>query len=278
MRIDRNRIYNIDCVEGIKSMMSQGIKADCVLTSPPYNIVRPNANDRGYDGYKDRLMSNDEYAEWIKNMFVMFDSVLSENGKVLWNMSYGSENTECMIKTVSKIIETNFTLADIIVWHKSNATPNNESTNRCTRICEFVYVFVRRNELKTFKANKRQVGTKNGSQPVYENVFNYISARNNDESCPLNKATFSTSLCGQLLDRYCRKGDLILDPFMGTGTTAVAAKGRGMDYLGFELSADQVDWANRRIEGIPQREIKIEAGQKGTVGDDIEDYQQGRLF
>jgi DNA modification methylase len=67
-----NRIYNMDCVEGMKGMPASCV--DKILTSPPYNIIRPNSTDRGYDLYKDG-MSNEEYSEWICNIFNEFDRI-----------------------------------------------------------------------------------------------------------------------------------------------------------------------------------------------------------
>jgi DNA modification methylase len=113
----------MDCWEGLSLIPNKSI--DKVLTSPPYNIIRPNSTDRGYDIYKDG-MTNEEYSEWILSLFEQFDRVLVDNGCVMWNMSYGCENTECMSLTIADIIrKSNFTIADIIVWKKQSATPNN---------------------------------------------------------------------------------------------------------------------------------------------------------
>lgn len=172
MEFQINKIYNEDCLPGMKKIPNKSI--DNVLTSPPYNIIRPNSTDRGYDLYKDG-MSNEEYSKWTCDIFSEFDRILKENGCVLWNMSYGSENTECMSLTVADIIRnTNFTLADIIVWKKNSATPNNVSKNKLTRICEYVYVFCRKSEFMTFTTNKKILKQRDSGQDIYENVFNFI--------------------------------------------------------------------------------------------------------
>lgn len=146
-------LYNGDCQEIIKDLV-----VDKIITSPPYNIVRPNSTDRGYDIYKDG-MSNDEYIEWTIKTFNLYDRILNKNGAVIYNMSYGTENTEVMNLVVSEIIKrTNFTIADILVWKKKSATPNNVSSNKMTRIVEFVYVFCRRDEFNTFTSNKKIIG------------------------------------------------------------------------------------------------------------------------
>ena len=138
---DLSTLINGDCVEVMQELISGGVKVDKIITSPPYNIVRPNSTDRGYDIYKDG-MTNEEYANWVVDIFKLYDQILNKNGCVLWNMSYGTENTTCMNLTIAEILKkTNFTLADILVWKKQSATPNNVSSNKMTRICEFIYVF-----------------------------------------------------------------------------------------------------------------------------------------
>lgn len=242
-------LINADCVEAMEEMINEGIKIDKVITSPPYNIVRPNSTDRGYDIYKDG-MSNEQYAEWIVNIFNVYDRLLAKNGCIMWNMSYGTENTTCMSLTIAEILKrTNFTLADIIVWKKQSATPNNVSSNKMTRICEFVYIFCRKDEFFTFTANKRIIGYRDDThQAIYENVFNFISAPNNDQSTDLNKATFSTDFVDALIERYVLKEDVVLDNFSGTGTTMFACECRNRKGYYIELSKAQCDYTIERIK------------------------------
>ena len=248
-KTDLSTLFNGDCVETMKKMVDQKMLVDKIITSPPYNIVRPNCADRGYDLYKDG-MTNDEYIEWILNIFNLYDKLLNKNGCILWNMSYGTENTTCMSLCIAKIIEkTNFTLADIIVWKKQTATPNNVSSNKCTRICEFVYVFCREGEFQTFSANKKIIGYREDTkQAIYENVFNFMTAQNNDLSTELNKATFSTDFVDELISRYVLAEDVILDNFSGTGTTMIAAERRKRKGYYIELSKAQCDFSVKRMK------------------------------
>ena len=243
--MELNKIYNEDCLTTLSKLKKGDI--NIVLTSPPYNIIRPNSTDRGYDLYKDG-MSNEEYSLWCCSIFNEFDRILSQNGCVIWNMSYGCENTECMSLTIADIIRnTNFTLADIITWKKRTATPNNVSKNKLTRICEFVYIFCRRNDFSTFLTNKQIVNKRESKQNIYENIYNFIEAPNNDSSTELNKATFSTIFVRKLLNIYAPKDSVIYDPFMGTGTTAIGCIKDKYNYIGSEISAQQCEYANKRI-------------------------------
>ncbi len=259
-----NIIYNEDCFITMERMK----KGDCdvILTSPFYNtnkkagkhLTLQNAKPVGdgrrewvrYDVHVDN-MTNDEYNEYTSKLFNKFDEVLSENGCVLYNISYGTENTEGMFRAVNSIItQTNFTIADVICWKKSNALPNNCSPNKLTRIWEFVFVFCRRNEFGTFFMNKRVTSTRHTGQKMFENIYNFIEAKNNDGKCPYNKATYSSDLCEQLLSLYAKQNATVYDPFMGSGTTAVACKRLGMNYIGSEISKNQCEFAEKRIEAI----------------------------
>ena len=237
-------LYNGDCLD-----IMPNLNIDKVITSPPYNIVRPNSSDRGYDLYKDG-MSNQEYIDWTISIFNVYDKILNQNGAVIYNMSYGTENTEVMSLTVAEILkQTNFTLADILVWKKKSATPNNVSSNKMTRIVEYVYVFCRKKEFQTFTANKKIIGNRDDTQQaIYENVFNYFEAKNNDMSQDLNKATFSKEYVQEIIDRYIKQNDIVLDNFSGTGTTLIACAENNIKSIGIELSKKQCDYTIKRIK------------------------------
>tara|TARA_R100000655_G_scaffold55728_1_gene93818 strand:+ start:63 stop:824 length:762 start_codon:yes stop_codon:yes gene_type:complete len=244
--MEYNKIYNEDNLITLQNLEKQII--DLIITSPPYNIIRPNSTDRGYDFYKDGL-DNDLYIKWTLNFFKGFDKVLKKNGAILYNMSYGSENTVLMSLLIADIIrKTNFILADIIVWKKKSATPNNVSKNKLTRIVEYIYVFCRKDEFETFNCNKKVLSKRKTGQAVYENVFNFINAKNNDSSTDLNKATFSTELVRKLLKIYAKKNSVIYDPFMGTGTTALACIIDEHKYIGSEISKKQCLYAEKRLK------------------------------
>jgi DNA modification methylase len=239
-----NKIYNEDCLLTMKKL---NCKVNAVITSPPYNIIRPNSTDRGYDVYKDDK-TNDDYINWTLEIFKGFNNILDTNGIVLYNMSYGTENTILMSLVIADLIrKSDFTLADIIVWKKQTATPNNVSHNKMTRIVEYIYVFCRKEEFYTFNCNKKKLKERETGQAIYENVFNFITAKNNDNSTELNKATYSTELVRKLLLLYTKENDLIYDSFMGTGTTANACLIENRNYIGSEISKSQCEYAEKRL-------------------------------
>ena len=249
-------LYNGDCVGVMKNMIESNVKVDKVITSPPYNIIRPNSSDRGYDLYNDGI-SNKEYIEWMIKIFELYNKLLNVNGAIMFNMSYGTENTELMSLTIAEIIkQTNFTLADIVVWKKKNATPNNVSSNKMTRIVEFIYIFCRKGEFYTFTSNKKTIkATRNSGQLIYENVFNYFEAKNNDFSQVLNKATFSYDMVFNLIERYVLKTDVVLDNFSGIGTTIKSCEMKNIKAIGIELSKNQCDFTIKQFKNGVQKSL-----------------------
>ena len=243
--LEINKIYCEDNLHTMAKMPKDFL--DIVVTSPPYNIFNTKAKDRGYDYYEDNK-TDKEYIKWTLDIFNEFDRVTKKDSVILYNMGYGTENPNLMNLTVSNIIEnTIYSLADIIVWKKKTAMPNSPSKNRLTRICEFVYVFCRKEELYTFNANKKIVNEKQNVK-FYESIDNIISAKNNDESNDINKATYSTEFVRRLLNIYAIPNSLVYDPFMGTGTTAKACIIDKHNFIGSELSKKQVDYAEKRLK------------------------------
>ena len=252
------KIFNEDCIKTMERFSELGGKVDIILTSPPYNTSRNSSNkERGMNNYERRYdiyleeINSKEYIDWTIDIFNHYDSILKENGCILYNMSYGNENPEQMYLTIAEIInKTNFTIADTIIWKKKSALPNNVSHNKLTRICEFVFVFCRKNEYKTFVANKKVKSQSKTGQNYYENIFNFVEAKNNDGANKLNKATYSSELCEKLLNIYAKPNSIVYDSFNGTGTTGVACLRLGLEYLGSELSEEQYKFSIDRLNNV----------------------------
>jgi DNA modification methylase len=253
---DLTTIHNGDCIKVMNGMYLDEQFVDLVITSPPYNNSRQSGSMKNhevrYDIHMDN-MTNEEYSLWLRKIFNCYDKVLNKNGCVTFNISYGSENTEAMFLAISQIITyTKFTIADVIIWKKKSALPNNVSPNKTTRITEFIFVLCRKEEFKTFNTNKKVESVSKTGQKIYENVFNFINAKNNDESNDLNKATFSSDLVHSLLDRYY-VGGIVLDNFSGTATTSFACQERNIKSIGIELSTKQCEYSVNRLRNTQTR-------------------------
>ena len=254
-----NKIYNEDC---LITMQNLDTKVNAIITSPPYNTgkrveyyshkkvngVRVYTKDKRYDEYLD-TKTDEEYIDWTIDIFNSYNKILEKDGVVLYNISYGNESPELMWLLIAEIIKrSDFTVGDCISWKKSTALPNTASKNKLTRICEFVFVFVRKEEYLTYNSNKKITKISPQGQSFYDVFYNFIESPNNDGSNDLNKATFSTQLVRKLLLLYTQENDLIYDSFMGTGTTANACVMEKRNYLGSEISKTQCEYAQKRID------------------------------
>ena len=250
--IELNKIYNENCFETMKKMAENNIKVDVILTSPPYNMSKKRkggfADSGRYDLYKDNLEEED-YLKWTVDLFNKFDLILNKQRSIIYNFSYSIENPSLPYKLVTEIVKnTNFDIVDTIIWKKKCGLPFPANGKRLSRNWEYVFVFVRKDEVNTYENNRRVKSvSEKTNQKYYEAIYNFVDAKNNDGKCPYNQATYSTELCDKLLDIYTQDNWIVYDPFMGSGTTAVSCKKRKLNYIGSEISSQQVEYANQRI-------------------------------
>lgn len=252
-----NEIYNEDCLTFIPKMDDGSL--DLVMTSPPYNTSRDGGDLKSSSSryVKDTFSDEktpEEYIQWCIDIFNALEPKLKKDGIVVWNVSYGGDttqnkdNTDTMWLCIADLIRnTPFTVGDRIIWKKQNSIPNPNSPNKLDRIVEDVFVFCRKSEIKTYHSNKKISSKRDNGQVMYHTIRNFLECPNNSEVCDINKATYSVELCTEIFKIYAPKGGTVYDPFMGSGTTAVAAIEYGLKYLGTEISKNQIDWANNRI-------------------------------
>lgn len=256
-------IYNEDCIE----TMSKHLKPksiDIVITSPPYNMTKRKGglSDSGrYDVYND-WKTEEDYCMWTYEIFNNIRRVLKDEGVILYNFSYSIENPSLPFKLVAGIeANTNYRLVDTIIWKKKSGLPFPANRYRLSRICEFVFVFVNKDNMNNYTNNRhiKSVSEKTG-QSYYDVQYNFIEAANNDGKCSLNQATFSSELVTQLLSMYCNSEEkrLVYDPFMGTGTTAAAcikydAGENKIEFFGSEISKEQCEYAEERVNDAKRR-------------------------
>ena len=239
-----NKIYNEDCFKTIDRMVSENIKVDTILTSPPYNMTSRKGGyaDTGrYDVYED-WKTEEDYINWAINLFNKFELILNNQRSIIYNFSYSIENPSLPYKLVSDIVKnTDFDIIECGLPFPANG-------KRLCRNWEYVFVFVRKEEVNTYENNRRvkSISEKTG-QRYYEAIYNFVEAPNNDGKCPYNQATYSSELCDKLLDIYTKDGWVVYDPFMGSGTTAVSCKRRRLKYIGSEISEAQVEYSNNRL-------------------------------
>lgn len=244
-----NKIFNED---NLSTMMRIPDKTICgIITSPPYNISTKRKDVYYNNGYSHNdNLTEEEYLEVRTNEFKEFSRIMNDKGVICYNISYHNENPILPTLLMSKIHnETDLTIADIITWKKSNAIPFQTSPTKLSRLCELVYVIVKKEHLHDFITNK-EISTINEKtkQKFYKNYVNIIDAKNNDGvKCKL-KASYSEDFVEKLMNIYFPEESLIYDPFIGIGTTARACKKNNRKYLGSELDKEHYDIAIDLLE------------------------------
>jgi len=240
---------------------SNGILADAVITSPPYLLGRnpyhraKGARDADFysGGYTDghAFWEKQPVEQYLNNMvtlFRLFENTVREDGPVILNLSYGIENPSLPQRVIIAIEDnTDYLLADTLAWNKLRTMPLQASPCNLTRIVEWVYIFCRKPYHKKFRTNKR-VTKENWKQKFYEYVPNYIEAANTYDGPKCNLvAHFSTAFVDQLLSIYVPEESVVLDPFMGSGTTAVSCVRNNRHFIGIDVDPALVEVAHQRL-------------------------------
>jgi site-specific DNA-methyltransferase (adenine-specific) len=254
-----NKLYNGDCLSVLPNITDNFI--DGVITSPPYNMghnplhFKQDKSNRHklYETFIDD-MSNTQYINFTLNVFKQYDRIIKEKGVVLYNLSYSSKNAILPMLVINEIHNnTNFTLRDTIVWKKNTAFPFQTSPHNLSRICEFVYVFGRKDITYTTNKPVTKINERT-QQKFYGYMDNFIEAKNNDrvklDNNIKHNATYSVELVMKLIDMYFPEGSIILDNFSGIGTTAVGCINTDRDYIGIEIDKNYHDFAVERVNEL----------------------------
>jgi len=241
--ISPNTIYNEDCLETM-SRMDDGL-VDLVVTSPPYD------NLRKYNGY------SFDFPQIAKELH----RVTKPDGIVVWVVGdatiKGSE-TGSSFRQALHFMDLGFKLHDTMIYEKNSpAYPASKTSNRYTQIFEFMFVFAKgkvKSQLIIDKPNK-WAGFKDFSgklkNPVPDfsprnNIWKFTTSFNGVK----HPAPFPEKLATDHIRSWSAGGGLVYDPFMGSGTTAVAALKLGRSYIGSEISSEYCEIINKRIEGL----------------------------
>lgn len=259
MEVGNGFSYNGDTIEVMDELICFGEQVDFVVTSPPYNM-QGHAHElyNNAESFND-TMTNEEYKEWIKQMFLRYDKLLVEGGIVIFNLNYMSSKKNRAINLMKILVEieeeTNFTLIEQICWKKQTAQPLTEG--RLSRIWENVWVFIRDKDWEFFRQKYKK---------VIVGKYNYIDAPNNDGANALNKACFSSSMVKQLLEIYdVQKHHVVLDNFMGTHTTAIACEKIGCKWMGIELDKDTFIYGCDRVNNWIGEYTKVQKYGANTL-------------
>lgn len=267
-----NKIYNLDCIEGMKLMEENSV--DLVVTSPPYNV------GIDYDVYQDN-MSMEDYLEWTKQWLTEVYRTLKPDGRIALNVPIeinikergGRYFMSAEIWTIMKEVGFKFFgMVDLEedtphrVRHTAWGSWMSSSGPYIYNPKECVILAYKESGVKQKKGisqwdydievtlsddgsviKQKRVYSDNDKKDFMDLVFgrwHYVADKKT-----LTKATFSLDIPLKAIKILTYRGDLIMDPFMGSGSTALATEILGnRRYIGFELSPNYVTIAEKRVK------------------------------
>ncbi len=225
------------------------------VTSPPYNVAKEYDKD----------LSLTEYLAMLKRVFQETHRVLVDGGRFCINVAnLGRKPYIPLSHYISRLMsEVGFHMRGEIIWDKgSSASPStawgswmsaSNPTFRDTH--EYILVFskgsYKRSRTKEEMASKRNTISREDFMAWTKSVwhFNAVSAKRIGHPAP-----FPTALPYRFVQLLSFEGDIVLDPFMGSGTTAIAALKSNRHYVGFDTSADYTALAEKRIAAFKEQE------------------------
>ena len=225
--IELNKIYNEDCLDGMKRIPDSSV--DMILADPPYNIsVENNLKTMGRSGI--------DFGDWDKQ----FDLIgwikiacqsLKKGGTIIifndWkNLGYISKELE----------KNNIVVKDMIRWEKTNPMPRNRDRRY---ICDF--------EVAVVGVKKSGAWTFNRKNETYDRgkmIYPIVSGKEKT----IHSTQKPIALFNELILRHSNENEVVLDPFIGSGTTAISCLNTDRNFIGFELNKEYFEIAQNRIK------------------------------
>jgi len=245
-KIEVNRIYQGDMLRILKTFPDKCI--NLVFTSPPYNV---GVSYKGYDDNK----PFDEYIKWLESAFSECVRVLSGGGHLCVNIANTGRQpylpiTHYIGMRLSKIIP----MRGEIIWDKQNTTAQTAWGSWLSPNCpsirdshEYILVF-------------RKKGHRKGKSDITKKEFleytKSIWKVTSETKMRLHPAPFPVELAKRIIKLYSFIGEVVLDPFIGSGTTAIACVMLNRKFVGCEISPEYVRMAKERLKPvIEQRKL-----------------------
>jgi site-specific DNA-methyltransferase (adenine-specific) len=265
-----NKVYNGDCLELLKKLDDNSV--DLIITSPPYSDIK---------GYKDfNGIHPDNYCDWFLPIISEISRVMKPSGSFILNINdkvvdrFRHPYVFDLISRISK--ETDLKMFERLFWNKLKGLPNR---SRFSDRIEFVFWFVKSKDFyfdidkfrqpyseKSIKRMKKPLKKRfarteeNSSSGEYKEwkpnplgalPTTLINISSESKRISDNHvAVYPLEFAQYFIEGSSKPGDLVLDPFMGTGTTGIACKVLGRNWLGFDLIEEYVEFANNRISNF----------------------------
>ena len=215
-----------------------------MVTSPPYNVRKDY----------DENLDLDEYLTLLRTVLKETWRVLVPGGRVAINIANIGRKPYIPLHSfiIQIMLEIGFVMRGEIIWNKSSSAGVScawgsfgSASNPVLRdVHEYILIFSKQN-MKLPKNEKQNTIEKDDFVQWSKSIWTFptVSAKKIGHPAP-----FPVELPKRVIEFYTYEGDVVLDPFMGSGSTAIAAKKTNRHYIGYEISKEYVELANQRIQ------------------------------
>lgn len=244
--MELNTIHNGDCRDILKSMPDKSV--DLIVTSPPYNMNLRVRNGKHcsrqitkelttkYEDYPDNL-SMEDYYQLNKKVIT---ECIRISPLTFYNVQFLTGNKQALYRIMGHFAEN---IKEFIIWDKINAEPAIGKGVLNSRF-EVLLVFANKEYAIT-----RQFKKCNFNRGELQNLW---QIKRGKKITSVNGAVFPEDLANQIIYNFSDKGDIVLDPFGGTGTTAVVCKKLGRKYILIEKGKHYIDIIEERLSSVQE--------------------------
>lgn len=229
-----------------------------MITSPPYNVSKEYDND----------LSLNEYLNLLKNCFTETYRVLVDGGRACINIAnIGRKPYIPLSDYVSKImIEIGFNMRGEIIWNKSAGAGIStawgsfqSASNPILRdVHEYILIFSKGNYKRERNKEEKELRKDNITKEEFIEWTKSVWTMNTESAKRIgHPAPFPEELPNRLIKLFSFTNDIVIDPFMGSGTTAIAAIKNNRNFIGYEINEEYINLANNRIEKLKEKNSEI---------------------
>ena len=230
--LELNKIYNMDCLEGLKQLDNDCV--DLVVTSPPYEDI----SGAGYTAKNKDILFFKLYSEFINKLFYEYYRVLKPTGQIFFNIKSKTHNSQLSTPHWLEFTDSfkQFKLKSYIIWKYAGSF---DSTKKRFHLdYEIIYHLSKTDDI--------YLNENCNINDTLTSVW-YIP-HNISKDDRVHPTQMPESLVERILNITSKKDDVVLDTFMGSGTTAVVSKRFGCRFIGFEISPDYCSIAQKRLD------------------------------
>lgn len=220
-QLGEHRLICGDCTDkSVVDRVMGGEKADCVFTSPPYNQGGKGKRLAPFYGGEGDDRTKDEYRDFLLSVLSVMAGSCKDDTSVLWNVMYNAKSRDDYGKVVFS--DNNpFLVQETIVWDKGHGF-NVSTRGILSRSSELIFLMSLGEEYQT-------------KQGQYDTWFNTWKIGTQGSQTEGHGAAFPVELPEKGIELFCA-GDIVLDPFLGSGTTLIACERLGRRCRGIEIS------------------------------------------